>query len=596
MDFRYRVVLRLATWQRTKVGKNIDPMRCRCYLIYPSILTLVSALLLSCLVAAPAGATVQITGETSRPEMSTFTPVEEVNLSFRIEGLKPEQNANLSLALRIESEHGKLLDAKTFPVTPNAAGIWQTKVDAPHDHLGFYRVYVELANGTKLDALGSRPKGYLTYCVVPDPAERKLYPDTQTFFGLQGGFNPGVNVLPYLGVRWVLGGFEWRYLEQDHAGQLEEHLVRAKKESQPLTSIPGIPDWSWPRVNVNGRSSSWTVYTLPTLFMTPARTMKWSPVVPETVAAVTGRLTPEGEQQWVRYVREAVSAYVALYPERTQRYYQVTWEPVYPWGFKGSDEDLVRIYKLAYSVIHEADPKSVVIGPTGGSLPRDLEWNVNLFEKGFGQYIDGFSNHPYVKQPPERHGLLDASRRIEKSIREHTGKTLPLFGTEQGINTPAEPDAELEQARGLVRSNLILLGEGWRMNMAFYLHDFNNDNRYGLYYNLVEGLPFGPKKIGPKPVAPAYAAMTYLLEGHHSLGPIKELGETEIGYVYQLGDEVVLALWNYGDKPKHAVIPVDAKELEIYDMMGNGRKIASPQKQVDLLLGKDPVYIRYVRH
>lgn len=596
MDSRHQVVLRTATRQRTLVGENREPLRCPRYHIYRSILTLVGTLSLFCFLAEPAGAAVRITGETSRPEMSTFSLGEAVQLLFSVEGLALPQRDDLSLTVRIEDERGKLLSTKTMPVMTDTAGTWHASVDAPHDHLGFYRVYAELSDGTKLDALGSRPKGYLTYCVVPDPADRKLYPDTQTFFGLQGGFNRAVNVLPYLGVRWVLGGFAWKDLEQDHAGQLGEHIARVKEEKKQLTDIPGIPDWSWPYVDINGRHASWMVYTLPTLFFLRANNMKWLPVAPETLVTLTGRLTPQGELQWVHYVSEAVSTYAALYPERTQRYYQLTWEPVSPWGFTGTAEDIVRIYELAYPAIHKADPKAVVIGPTGGSLQEDIEWNLDLFRKGLGRYIDGFSNHPYVKLPPEQNGLIDASRRIGEFIRENTGKTLLMFGTEQGFSAPAVPDAELEQARALVRSNLILLGESWRMNIAFYLHDFRGDNaRYGLYYNLVEGLPFGPNKIGPKPAAPAYAAVTYLLEGHQSLGPIKGLDGTEIGYSYQLDDEIVLALWDYGDKPRRATIPVDAQELEIYDMMGNVRKASVPEKNIELLLDKDPVYIRYIR-
>ncbi len=544
-------------------------------------------------------AAVQMSGETSRPEMSTFTLGETVKLLFRGKSPALVQGHTLSLTLRIEDERGKLLAVKTMPVETDGAGTWHASVDAPNDHLGFYRVYADLSNGMKLDALGSRPKGYMTYCIVPDPVGRKLYPDTQTFFGLQGGYNRTVNVLPYLGVRWVLGGFAWKDLEQDYPGQLAENITRTEKAGEQLTNIPGIPDWSWPHVEINGRSSTWTVYTLPTLFDIRANRMKWLPVKPETLVTFTGRLTPDGEQQWIQYVARAVSAYAALYPERNQRYYQITWEPVYPWGFKGTVDDLVRIFELAYPVIHKADPKAIVIGPTGGSLPRDIEWNMNLFRKGLGRYIDGFSNHPYVKFPPEQKGLIDASRRIAQFIQQHTGKAVPMFGTEQGFDAVATPEAELEQARALVRSNLILLGEGWRMNISFYLHDYRGENgdngRYGLYYNLVEGLPFGPKKIGPKPAAPAYAAMTYLLEGHRSLGPVKGLDGTEMGYSYELNDEVVLALWDYGDKSRRAVVPVDAQDLEIYDMMGNVQKISCLQKKVELFLGKDPVYIRYFR-
>jgi len=39
---------------------------------------------------------------------------------------------------------------------------------------------------------------------MPDPARRKLYDEMDTHFGMQGGFNRAVNIIPYLGVRWVI--------------------------------------------------------------------------------------------------------------------------------------------------------------------------------------------------------------------------------------------------------------------------------------------------------------------------------------------------------------------------------------------------------
>jgi hypothetical protein len=226
------------------------------------------------------------------------------------------------------------------------------------------------------------------------------------------------------------------------------------------------------------REKPWKVYTLPYLFFAP----KWA-VIPETFKYVTGALTPEGEKAWRNYCREVGRAYSENYPDRKEDIYQITWEPVYPWGFKGTDEQLIKIYEIAYKALHEVDPKAVVIGPTGAGITiRDLKWNANLFRKGLGKYLDGFSIHPYFSIHPERDGLIKNIRDLKEMIYHYTGKHLPMFGTEQGYTTKGNPAKELIQAQGLIRQNLIMLGEGFRFNFVFYIEDYPGVGQgYGYY-------------------------------------------------------------------------------------------------------------------
>src|SRR5690606_16338415 len=124
-------------------------------------------------------------------------------------------------------------------------GAWQTKLtDFPHDRLGFYRVEAELSGaalsgggGVKLAKLGTRPAGYLTYAVVPDPAERKDFGETGSRFGMQGGFGPwGNRSLALLGARWVLdGNFEWRRNEPERAGQFAEAMAKNPGKWGPVS-------------------------------------------------------------------------------------------------------------------------------------------------------------------------------------------------------------------------------------------------------------------------------------------------------------------------------------------------------------------------
>src|SRR5690606_20037455 len=105
---------------------------------------------------------------------------------------------------------------------------------------------------------------------------------------------------------------------------------------------------------------------------------------------------------WDAYCREAAKAYAAMNPDREERIYQITWEPIQPWGFKGKDEDIVRIHEIAYRALHEADPKAVAAGPTRGVDKNEVERTGAIFRRGLGRWVDAYSVHPYFAITPER--------------------------------------------------------------------------------------------------------------------------------------------------------------------------------------------------
>ncbi|MBI2299409.1 MAG: hypothetical protein HYU66_10790, partial [Armatimonadetes bacterium] len=468
----------------------------------------------------------------------------------------------------------RVLRHAELPVAPDDAGAWHGTLDAPHDRLGFYRVRVKLSNGLALPQLNTRPAGYLTYAVVPDPAQRPLYPPDETFFGMQGAFNANVNEPAYLGVRWLLGGYGWRDLEPKQAGEFAAQLARQREQHKPNVA--------W----VAG-GKPWQTYAIPTLFFAPA----WA-VTKDSAQYVSGVLTPDGETAWQEYCRNATRAFAAEHPELPRRYYQITWEPVYPWGYRGTDEELIRIYQLAYPAVHEGDPQGLVLGPTGAGINSgDVEWNLTLLRKGLGRWLDAFSIHPYHPNPPERSGLVEHVRQLKEVVRQYAGKPLELLGTEQGGATHEHEAEELDQARGLLRQNLIMLGEGFKLNLGFYGMDYPTEPGYGYCYNLNPKIAWGSDKIGPKPIAPGYAAQSFLLEGRKSAGAIEWLGETTLGYAYERGDDVTLALWDYGDAPREVTLPAGVAQVTVYDWMGNARTVACPGGDLKLTLGPEPAYV-----
>lgn len=534
-----------------------------------------------------AGNRLQFSADTSRPELSTFIPGEKVILTFSVSGLNAE-DAGLKLRLRIVDESDKAIASSEIPVAADSNGKWTGTLDAPNGKLGFYRVYATLSNGVSLPKLRSRPAGYLTYCIVPDPAKRVLYPSTETFFGMQGGFCPTVKVLPYLGIRWVLGGYTWGAAEPDKSGQYAESRKAARTKGEVM---PGPSDFRWCTFTRNGKSEPWTVYMLPCLYL---GVPKWASI-PETAAYSTAALTPEGEKGWRNYCLEVGKALTEDAPNLKEHLAQITWEPVYPWGYKGTDEQLVRIHEIAYKALHEADPKVKVLGPTGAGISKnDVEWNLRLMKAGLGKYIDGLAIHPYHAVPPEREGYINHVRALKEGLLQTAGHPVKIYGTEQGKATNEDMSLEIGQALGLIRENLIFFGEGAQLNFSFYVVDYPGEPGYGFYYNLNPKMDWGTDKTAPKPVAPAYAAMSYILEGHKSAGAIEWLGDTAWGYAFERGDDIVLAVWDFGDTPRPVSISTGVKQVTVYDWMGNAEVIKTQGGIVKVSLTQKPLYIKGV--
>ncbi len=525
-----------------------------------------------------------LSGDTSRPELSVFIKGEEAVLTFKAEGLKPN-DSSLKLLLDIVDERNAKIESSSLPVAAGADGKWQGSVKAPSDKYGFYRVNAKLSNGAilakpKLKSC-SRPAGFITYSVVPDPASRTLYPDTETFFGMQGGFNNKVNVLPYLGIRWVLGGLGWNHMEPERPGQFDERIAKFKKGEANWQ----LDNWNWATYLRDGAKTPWKVYPLPCVYSTP----KWAGEGDTNTKA----LKPEAEKAWSDYCLKMARHNAETHPEMNERLYQITWEPEYPWGFKGSADQIARIYELAYPAIHEGDLKAKVLGPTCGTTTND--WQMQLFKAGLLKYVDGVSEHPYCSDP-ERSGLIDQINSLKESIRDYCGKDLPLYGTEQGFPTGEKIENEIVQARTIVRQNLIMMGEGWKLNFAFYITDYPGEPGYGIFYNLTS-TDFGADKTAPKPAVPAYAALTWLLEGHRVAGErIEWLGEGTLGYAYESirnPEQLTLALWDYSGEGKTVSIPLGVPSATLFDWMGNATEnVKTVDGALTLKLSEEPVYIR----
>jgi len=511
---------------------------------------------------------------------------ENVELTFQATGLAASQAT--TLAVKVSDEFGNEVSSNSISMTADSSGKASVSFTPPASKYGYYRADATLPNGTSLTQLGTRPAGFVTYAVVPDPAKRTNYGDAGSRFGMQGGFNAAQgSVIPYLGVRYLLDGPGWSGLEPTDADQFSatrgQEVAKGQEYPPKTADIDGI--------TYNG--VAWPTYAVPLL--TTAKMPAWAVEAGTTGTTCTamGALNSPGVEGFPGFAQALATEVATDYAAQSTHYYQVTWEPENAWCFGGTPKQLVQFYQLAYAAIHKADPKAIVMGPT--LFPEDTTPLSKLWSAGLAAYVDALSMHPYVKWPPETNGLVSNIRTQMQMAHDAKGRTIPFVGTEHGFSSGSI--GELNEALGNIRTTIILLGEGFKFDFAFYIADYwissptETKNTYGYYWNLNPKLDYGTDKLGPKPVAPAFAAMTFWLDGTSSSGPLSNLSGTQMGYRFTRNGTTILALWDYKATSSSATLPVPNESIQVCNWMGNCSTSANNNGRLSLKLGSSPTYV-----
>jgi len=566
------------------------------------------ATLYAAMLAAPSSFASSLTAATSN-STGLFTSGATVALTFHATGASGE-----TLKVTFQDVHGNVVATETAAVTSDP---WSGSVTGPSTNLGFYRVYGQLTDGTTIAPAGSNAQAdgkpsFATYAVVPDPSQRRAtITDAHAFFGLAGGFGVGNQILSQLGVRWIKES-QWSWAAMEPTAN----------ERNTFAPNPGSAVQQW----TNG-SSPWVAFSLPNLTFN-GRPYAGTPdvCVPGTFAYNTCAIGTEYDQDWQTFAAHVATNWPVVYPSRAHRYYEVTWEPIYPWGYLGTPAEFVSLYELAHAAMKAADPTALLVGPTMfvEGQPGNAD---DVIAAGLAPYLDVFSTHPYVINDigyygaslpewgywdPELAGLPSRIATQGNVVAAAAGKPLPTFGTEQGYPTHQQSEYEIDQARRLVRQNLILLGMGWQTNIAFYFADYvqGTDSQwmnttttfwdYGLFYNLDESSYGGylPTTVSPKPIAAAYAAMTFLLDDRKAVNDVNWLTDTTRGYVYESYDDAtdeVMALWDFSGSSVQVSIAPGVASVQVYDWMGNASTVMTGSNgTITLTLTNEPTYVKGV--
>jgi hypothetical protein len=530
---------------------------------------------------------------------ATFGLGSRFTIRFAAETAGPD-----TLGWQIKNYTGAILLAGTLPVAPGAT---EAELICKSSGSGYFAVYGSLqSSGATVPEQGSRPRGFATFGVLPNfshllPATPLLALDDRRF-GLQGtnfiesgkccdgnGLEP-INRL--LGSSWVLDARHQGKTEPKHAGEYDPDSYPLDVGLQQgdlarIVTLNGIPGWASAAPEGAPKGS-------------------YPPASFEDFRAYAARVGRETERVRRQYI-----------PKQRKNYYQVTWEPDpgTPTHWLGSDADFVSLYRAVWQGVHSTDPNAVVMGPTNIGLQACAEWLNRLAPLGLTHFLDAVACHGYYTtgtssaSPPESSDLPQQMQELRRTIASLLPPATRLFVTETGIAYPANskytatfPTTEVlaQHAQAVVRTHLILLGEGADVSFLFYSADYTSEVGFGLYFNLSMPHPdFGSPHISPKPAAMAVAAMTRLIGASRTLGALRNMPAGAYGYSFaQPGNLAITALWAHAASFNasvpyrlHLGAPGSSGNATLIDAMGNPANAPYSDGTLPLTLTEMPIYV-----
>lgn len=514
-----------------------------------------------------------------------------------------------TLAWSVSNVFGNVVASGSFGT---ASGAVATTLSCTSTVAGYFAVSATLAKaGGSVQTAGTRPTGFASFGVLPNVSGSIGAPtyaaQEQHRFGMQG-FNGWTAMLGALGISSTIDDRELSVTEPTAGSTFAATATTtdtgyASGKIMRLVRLDGIPGWDSPTNAYND-----------------------STYLP---------LDTAGYQQYMTQVGAETEAMRVKYtPGMANNYYQVTWEPNGRW--MGTNAQFVQLYQLAYTGLHAGDSHAVVMGPTDAFPSLTTSRLKTMAPLGLAQYLDGIATHGYYdagtspSHPPERlatdpvpanaaNALMNTLRSLRQEMQADYRPNMKLFVTETGISYdlgtsygPNYPTSNVLYAQGAVvaRTHIIMLGEGADQTYVFYGADYPGEVGYGTFFDLADTQgAFGATNVSPKPAALAVAAMTRVLDGTTTLGPVNGTPSGVYAYGFQQrGTGVpITALWTHNNAVWSAAsgfsqtysvaynLTVDAPgtsgTVKVLDMMGNASTVSYANGVVVLNLTESPIYV-----
>lgn len=254
------------------------------------------------------------------------------------------------------------------------------------------------------------------------------------------------------------------------------------------------------------------------------------------------------------------------------------------WAPEPKVADYVRLMKLAYPAVKEADPKALVAAPVIAPIgPWDRGFTERMFQLG-GTQFDIFDYHYYRSGPPEREVPAELAE-IQAVMRRHD-KLKPIWISEAGVSSALV--SEEVQAALVVRHHLISLACGASKYFYFDLQNWQDDKpqQWDTQLGLVKA--DGTKK----PAFQAYRTMVRMVDGREFAGRCAGWGsgiERVLLREPKTG-RYTLAIWSNDGKPRQADLAVTPRFYEVgADGVGSERVATNGIAKVTI--GRAPKYV-----
>jgi hypothetical protein len=539
---------------------------------------------------SPSGPSLRITLQGNDPTQ-TYTAGSKFTVKFQTES----KGADV-IGWQIADYTGNVHASGSIDVS---AGATTASVSCTSTISGYFAVSAKLHNsGATEPQQGSRPEGYAAFGVLPNvadyvPAFNASLDERRVGLVGTNDVEAGTGLEPMnenLGTSWIMTSRAMSLTEPQHAGQYNPATYQID---------PSIKEGNLGRVvYMNG---------LPFWASTAPSPESGGSYPPKSFSYFQSYAAQVGEES-VRLDKEYI------HNEHTN-YYQASWEPdpgpSTEW--KGTDAQFIELYKSTWEGVHSTDPNAKVIGPATQSIGICQSWLERLAPMGFTKYLDGLSCHGYYivgassALPPEVGNLptkLQSLRKVMTSLMP--GK--PLIVTETGIGYPMKTNYAAnyptnsvltEHAEAVVRTHLIMLGEGVDKSFVFYSADFDSPVGFGMYFNLNIS-SYASGNLQPKPTAMAVAAATRLVDGSRSLGGLTNMPSGGYGYTFLLADSkhTMTALWAHNgsfNASETYEVQVDSSgtsgKTVMFDAMGNPKTVDYSNGLLKVTISEMPVYV-----
>jgi hypothetical protein len=357
------------------------------------------------------------------------------------------------------------------------------------------------AEAAWVDGAGRPARSECAFAVLPPP--ERLSPVTASPFGAHFAVDPsGLALARAVGVRWLRlhppNHTKWRIVEPRQKGEWlwRDEPIRIARAAglELIGSLDRCPNWA---------SSA------------PAGTPD------DGFYTGVGAWLPRDWGEWEAYVAATVERH-----KSDIRIWEVWNEPdlgdwLIPRPGQSQAQGYLELLQHTYPVVKRLDPHATVIGGVvaGALAANGTGWRFaqELIALGGLQSMDVFSFHQYITRSVDE-GLepIEVSlARLRQAMRA-VGRELPIVNSEGGYSNPgtcltsrpcpADTIPPDRMARWLVRQYVAQLACGVRQ-FFFYNFFINGSAVTNAWEGFVEG------DGQPRPNVPAYAAMTWLLDG-----------------------------------------------------------------------------------